>query len=207
MKNMSQVYEPETVEHCLCPWYPSHLSLPDSHFFDWTTSCTFLAHPDAYPIKVRRNTFGSRQTCHSRNSLISLLIFLVPKIGIIKLIFTVAIFVIEGFDYFTTSKENMLTYFIDDLVMVGCGNQASSRYSRCPGRKYVIWEQKKIQREFRASHFGEVSGRLEIWGVNEYSLQSTSKKEVQWVHCGSFWILESIYWATPRVTRYEWGQE
>lgn len=64
--------------------------------------------------------------------------FFVPKIGIIKLIFTVAIFVIEGFDYFTTSKENMLTYFIDDLVMVGCGNQASSRYSRCPGRKYVI---------------------------------------------------------------------
>lgn len=50
--------------------------------------------------------------------------FLVPKIRIIKCTFTVAIFIIQGFDHFTISKGNMLTYFTDDLMMAALGKQA-----------------------------------------------------------------------------------
>lgn len=86
-----------------------------------TTSFKFVAHPSAHPIKVKRKAFGSRETCHSRELLIVLLIFLVSKIEIIEFTFTVAIIAIQSFDYFTISQENMLMYFIDDLMMVELG--------------------------------------------------------------------------------------
>lgn len=44
----------------------------------------------------------------------------------------------QSLDYFTISKENVVTYFIDDLMIAGPGRQPVAGGVRCPGGKYVI---------------------------------------------------------------------
>lgn len=113
--------------------------------FGCATSYKSLPHSDAHPIMVRRKAFGDKWICHSRNLLIFLLIFLLSKMGILKLVFTRTTFILQGswsFHHFKAKHAVLCPWWPHDGRAWQTG---SSRSSRCSGRKYVIWMGKKYK--------------------------------------------------------------